>query len=197
MKTLKDIEKKLNEVQEELAEFKKHYRKAPEIGEVIEIAGTEWRILDKLESGYFAIIEGFESLSTKFDNDTNNWEASDLRNYLNIEFLNKIESDIGGTLPEFERDLTSLDGQTEYGTCRDKISLLTVDEYRKYRKYLPNMDKWWWLLTSWSTTCNGYDYPVAVVSPRGDIYDGICYNGRGVRPVYILKSNIFEYRGIN
>lgn len=95
MKTLKDIEKKLNEVQEELAEFKKHYRKAPKIGEVIEIADMKWRILDKFGSGYFAIIEGFESLSTKFDDDTNNWEESDLRNYLNTEFFHEIESDIG------------------------------------------------------------------------------------------------------
>lgn len=193
MKTLKDIEKKLNEVQEELAEFKKHYRKAPKIGEVIEIADMKWRILDKFGSGYFAIIEGFESLSTKFDDDTNNWEESDLRNYLNTEFFHEIESDIGeGTLLEFERDMTSLDGQTEHGMCRDKISLLTVDEYRKYRKYLPNTDKWWWLITPWSTSCNGYAYPVTVVSPQGNFYYDSCDYFDGVRPVCIFPSEIFE-----
>ncbi len=193
MKTLKDIEKKLNEVQEELAEFKKHYRKAPKVGEKIEIAGMKWKILDKLELGYFAIVDGFESLSTKFDEHTNDWKTSDLRNYLNTKFLKKVEEDIGeGTLREFERDLLSLDGQTEYGICNDKVSLLNVDEYRQYRKHLPNTDKWWWLLTPWSTPCNEYDWPVTVVSPSGYFGNGNYNYNYGVRPVCIFPSEIFE-----
>lgn len=191
MTTLRDFENRLQEFNKEFAEFKKHYRKKPEIGEEVEIAGIQWRVLDKLESGYFAIMEGFDSLSTEFDSDTNDWQASNLRNYLNTEFLKKLEGYVG-ELPEFERDLTSLDGQTEYGKCEDKVSLLTVDEYRKYRKYLPNTDKWWWLCTPWSTKCNGYKYPVTVVAPSGYIYD-YCYgSGGGVRPVCIFPSSIFE-----
>lgn len=193
MKTLKDIERKLNEVQEELAEFKKHYRKAPEVRDVVEIAEMKWKILDKFDSGYFAIMEGFDSLSTEFDSDANDWNASELRNYLNTKFLKKVENAIGeGCLVGLERDLTSLDGQTEYGMCMDKVSLLTVNEYRKYRKYLPNTGKWWWLCTPWSTKCNGYDYPVSVVAPSGYVD---CYSygsSNGVRPVCIFSSEIFE-----
>lgn len=191
MKTLKDFENRLQEFNKEFAEFKKHYRKKPEIGGEVEIAGIRWRVLDKLESGYFSIMEGFDSLSTEFDSDTNNWEASDLRNYLNTEFLKKLEVEVGN-LPEFERDLTSLDGQTEYGKCGDKVSLLTVDEYRKYRKYLPNTDKWWWMCTPWSTKCNGYEYPVTVVAPSGYVGDDYYSDYFGVRPVCIFPSSIFE-----
>lgn len=191
MKTLKDFENRLKEFNEEFAKFKKHYRKKPEIGGEIEIAGIRWRVLDKLESGYFVIMEGFDSLSTEFDGNTNNWQSSDLRNYLNTEFLKKLEGDVG-ELPEFERDLTSLDGQTEYGKCKDKVSLLTVDEYRKYRKYLPNTDKWWWLCTPWSTKCNGYEYPVSVVTPSGNIISNYYFNDDGLRPVCIFPSSLFE-----
>lgn len=191
MATLKDFEIRLQKLNEEFAEFKKHNRKRPEIGGKIEITGICWMVLDKLESGYFCIMDEFESLSTEFDECSNNWCTSDLRNYLNTEFLEKIESEIG-EIPEFVRDLTSLDGQTEYGACVDKVSLLTVDEYRKYRKYIPNTDKWWWLCTPWSTKCNGCDYPVTVVAPSGNINDGNYGNCSGVRPVCIFPSSLFE-----
>lgn len=191
MTTLKDFENRLQEFNKEFAEFKKHYRKAPEVGGTVEIAGMKWKILDKLDSGYFAIMDGFDSLSTEFDSATNDWRESDLRNYLNTEFLKKLEGDVG-ELPEFERDLTSLDGQTEYGKCEDKVSLLTVYEYRKYRKYLPNTGKWWWLCTSWSTKCNGYEYPVTVVAPSGYISNRSYYDSDGVRPVCIFPFSIFE-----
>ena len=74
----------------------------------------------------------------------------------------------------------------------DKVSLLTVDEYRKYRKYLPNTDKWWWLCTPWSTKCNGYEYIVAVVAPSGNVCNDGCNCSRGVRPVCIFPFSIFE-----
>lgn len=192
-KKINELENKINAVSKELQELKKQYRKAPEVGSTVEIAGMEWTVLDKVDNGYLAITKGFISTSTKFDSDTNNWKTSDLRNYLNTEFLKKIEEDLGdGILPEFERDLLSLDGQTEYGSCMDKVSLLTVDEYRKYRKYLPNTDKWWWLCTPWSTPCNGYTASVSVVSPFGFIYYYDCHCSVGVRPVCIFPSSIFE-----
>lgn len=192
MKTLKDFEEQLKALSKEFEEFKKNCRKAPEVGETIEVAGVKWKILDKLEDGYFCIIEGFESLTTKFDESTNNWKVSDLRNYLNTEFKKKIEEAIGHELVEFRRELLSLDGQTEYGDCMDKVSLLTVDEYRKHRKLLQNTDKWWWLCTPWSTPCNGYESSVTVVSPSGFISRDSCINGSGVRPVCIFPFSIFE-----
>ena len=85
-----------------------------------------------------------------------------------------------------------MDGQTEYAHCKDKISILTVDEYRKYRKFLPNMDKWWWLITPWSTPYNDYFKSVAVVSSSGNVDDYYCDFDYGVRPVCIFSSSIFE-----
>ena len=112
---------------------------------------------------------------------------------MNEEFLKKIESEIGaGNLIGFERNLLSLDGQTEYGTCDDKVSLLTVDEYRKYRKLIPNTDDWFWLISPWSTPCNGFKNSVTVVAPTGDVIGGDYDFSSGVRPFCIFSSAIFE-----
>ena len=160
------------------------------IGTIKEIAGLKWRILDKTEQGYLAITE--ESIGDKiFDDNSNDWRKSSIREYLNGDFRKKIE-DAGIKLVEFERDLISLDGQTEYGTCKDFVSMLTQHEHQRYRKHLPNIGDWWWLITPWSTPCNGREYVVAVVSPSGCIFNSICGSSNGVRPVCIFTSSIFE-----
>lgn len=164
-----------------------------EIGKTIEVAGINWLVLDKLEKGYFAISEDFYGRDRKFDDNCNDWKSSDLRNELNTDLRKKIESELGvDSLVEFERNLLSLDGQAEYGTCRDYVSLISVDEYRKYRKLLPNTGKWWWTLTPDSTACNDDDTFVRVVSPSGYVYDYYYCGSHGVRPVCIFSSSIFE-----
>jgi len=169
-KNLKYFENELNRINKEFDEYKKQHMEKPEIGKTIEIAGMEWMILKKTEKGYFAVLNGFDGKERTFDSDSNNWIESDLRKELNDSFLKKITEELGeDAVVEFDRDLLSLDGQTEYGHCEDKISLLTVDEYRKYRKLLPNTNGWWWLITPWSTPANGYISTLTVDSPSGGI----------------------------
>ena len=164
------------------------------IGDEFQLAGTTWKILDIAGEGYVCLAESIGN--KEFDSDDSNWATSNLRSYLNKEFLEKLEEEIGeGNVLKFERNLLSLDGQTEYGSCADKVSLLTVDEYRKYRKYIPNADKWWWLITPWSTPCNDYSSTVSVVSPSGYFNNRSCNCDNGVRPFCILKSHIFVSKG--
>lgn len=162
------------------------------IGDTFELVDTTWKILDITSAGYICLADNIEDM--EFDSNSNNWENSSLRDYLNEEFLEKIAAEIGlENIVPFERDLLSLDGQTEYGKCEDKFSLLTVDEYRKYRSLIPNTkDYWWWLISPWSTPCNDYKRTVAVVSSAGDIYYDDCDSDDGVRPVCIFSSSIFE-----
>lgn len=192
-KNLKYFEDELSRLSKEFTEFKKKHIGKPEIGKTIELAGMEWLILDKTEKGYFAILNGFDGKERTFDSASNNWISSKLRNELNTRFLKKITDELGeDAVIEFDRNLLSLDGQTEYGHCKDKISLLTVDEYRKYRKFLPNMGEWWWLITPWSTPVNDYSTTNAVVSPSGNFDYCHYYDGIGVRPACIFSSSIFE-----
>lgn len=163
------------------------------VGETFELVGLNWKILDITDEGYMCLADVLTDKMV-FDEDSNDWLRSQLREYLNTEFVEKIADEIGEeNITLFKRDLLSLDGQTEYGECEDKVSLLTVDEYRKYRSLIPNTDEyWWWLVTPWSTACNGWSATVAVVSSSGYFNCTICDNGDGVRPVCIFSPSIFE-----
>ena len=168
-----------------------HIPKGLKIGDEFELADTNWKILDITDAGYMCI--GDSLGDKKFDENSSNWNESSLREYLNNEFYGKIAREVGReNIISFKRNLLSLDGQTEYGKSDDFVSLLTVDEYRKYRKFIPNTGDWWWLITPWSTPCNDFKSTVTVVSPSGEFNYSSCLDYFGVRPVCILKSNIFE-----
>lgn len=195
--TMRVLQEQINDLRNEIAVLKATSKSInlPEglgIGDTFELADTTWKILDITSAGYICLADSIEDM--KFDSDSNNWENSGLRSYLNGEFLEKIAAEIGlENIVPFERDLLSLDGQTEYGKCEDKVSLLTVDEYRKYRSLIPNTkDYWWWLVSPWSTPCNDYYMSVAVVSSAGYINGSGCINCVGVCPVCIFSSSIFE-----
>lgn len=192
MMTLKEFGENLKNLNEVFEQLRKKYQK-PEIGKTIEVAGINWLVLDKLEKGYLVISDEFYGKSREFDTDCNNWDSSDLRQELNTELRRKIEEAVGeGGLLKFTRDLLSMDGQTEYGSCEDYVSLISVDEYRKYRKLLPNTGEWWWTLTPDSTKCNDDTSYIRVVSPSGRISDDDYDCSSGVRPVCIFSSSNFE-----
>ncbi len=165
-------------------------------GDTFVIAGLVWKIIDVTEKGYMCLAEKLEN-RMMFDRNSNDWKTTSLRKYLNEELFKKIADEIGEeNIIPFERNLLSLDGQTEYGTCEDKVSLLTLDEYRQNRELIPNTDDyWWWLLTPNSTQCNGDSIWLTVVSPGGGIGHDICNYDDGVRPVCIFSSLIFESEG--
>lgn len=193
----KSLEQRVAELEKQMKEIAGdkavHISKTLGIGDTFELADLTWKILDISDKGYMCLADRLDE-KMGFDSECNNWQASDLRKYLNTDFYKKLSGAVGeDNIIPFERNLLSLDGQSEYGTCEDKVSLLTVDEYRKYRKYIPNTDDyWWWLVTPWSTPCNNYKTNVAVVSSSGYISHNNCYNYCGVRPFCIFSSTIFE-----
>ena len=195
--TLESLQKQIEELQNEVKALKGNVnsRLVPaglQVGDTFKLAGLTWKILEVTKKGYACLGDKLEE-GMQFDSSCNNWQSSDLRNYLNTKFYKQLAEVMGEEkIIPFERDLLSLDGQTEYGTCEDKISLLTVDEYRKYRTLIPNADYWWWMITPWSTPCNDYYKTMAVVSPSGGIYDSNNYGCDGVRPFCIFSSVIFE-----
>lgn len=195
--TMENLQKQINDLKKEVAELKNEnsvsIKKKLEIGDTFDLIGLKWKILDKTGAGYMCLAETLED-EKQFDKNSSDWKKSSLREYLNGEFLEKLSGAVGKeNIISFERDLLSLDGQTEYGSCEDKVSLLTVDEYRRYRNMIPNTDdSWWWLITPWSTPCNDYKKSVTVVSPSGYVYDHFCSNYYGVRPFCIFSSSIFE-----
>ena len=198
--TMKSLQEQINELRNEVAVLKavEKTRKIPtglSAGDTFEVAGLTWTVLDITDKGYMCLADRLED-SMKFDSESNNWIGSQLREYLNTKFIKKIADEIGEeNIISFNRNLLSLDGQDEYGNCKDKVSLLTVDDYRKYRSFIPNADDWWWACTPWSTADRGWKYAITVVSPSGGINYLSCGSNCGVRPFCILKSNIFVSKG--
>ena len=131
---------------------------------------------------------------SRFGND-NDLRSSDILKKMNDEFLPKLAEAIGDeNICEFETDLTTLDGLKPYGTMKSKVSLPTLDFYRKnidiFDKY--KTDSWWWLATPESAHPHSNPSWILCVAPSGRINGyGYFYGGSGVRPFCILKSDIF------
>lgn len=193
--TLEELQKQFNDLKKRVSILESNSKRKidvePKTGNQFELAGLKWKIIDVLDLGCMCLAE--KSESTRFDPDINDWRISELRQHLNSDLLEKIENEIGEeNVIGFERNLLSVDGQKEYEKCKDKVSMLALDEYRKYRSLIPNEEYYWWLLTPWSTPCNEYYKWTAVVPPSGNIDYYHCNYSCGVRPVCIFSPSIFE-----
>ena len=62
----------------------------------------------------------------------------------------------GESLLRHNVDLVADNGDRAYGTVQDFVFILTCDEYRKYRDYIPNYYSWIWTATPWY--CGDGDY---------------------------------------
>lgn len=162
-------------------------------GDTVIIAGREYNVLDtEFQGGVFCLAKEI-AFDAAFDKgNCNNWATSSLRKSLNEEFRKEIEDEIGAeTLIEIERDLTSDDGLKDYGTCRDKITLITCDEYRKYRYQIPNKDDWWWTATAYSTPHSSYSRNARLVYTDGSLSHTSAYHGNyGVVPGLCILSSL-------
>lgn len=145
------------------------------------------------------ISKGFMAKGVVFDKDVKDYNKSSIRKLIETKIQPEIEKEVGAdNIVEHEIDLTSVDMQNEFGSCKCKVRLLTFDEAREFNDLLVNedLDNYWWTCTPWSTEKRGYKYSMAVVSPSGNIdYNGCHGSNGGVRPVCILKSNIFVSKG--
>lgn len=125
--------------------------------------------------------------------DTSDYKTSKVKKLCDIEILKDFEEEFDAeNIETHTADIITADGQ-KLGTVDCKIRPITFDEAREYTDITPNNDlnDWYWTLSPWSTEERGWSRSLSVVSPSGYIYDGDYGSGNGVRPVCILKSNIF------
>lgn len=125
--------------------------------------------------------------------DTSDYKTSNVKKLCDTEILKDFEEEFGAENVETHTaDIITADGQ-KLGTVDCKIRPITFDEAREYTDITPNNDlnDWYWTLSSWSTEERGWKKSITIVSPSGVIRDYGCFDGVGVRPVCILKSNIF------
>lgn len=170
-------------------------------GEHFMFKGFEWVCLDQNhpDGGLLAIMA--EPLakevkfcpSDKFADEKGNW------NNYRISNVRGILSDMASTF--FEKnsllshavDLVADNGDRVYGTVQDFVFILTCDEYRKYRDYIPHYDSWIWTATPWY--CGGKDFGhVRCVSVGGKLRGNETFMSHAVAPACILNPKSLNLR---
>lgn len=167
-------------------------------GEHFIVDGEEFVKLGDIAGGAFVLLAdtlpdycAFESEDADDDRDHNNFIGSNVKRVVD-KWLHshKILSNAAMARPI---DLTSMDGMTDYGMPNVYGRILTVDEYRKYRRFIPLTDKPFWTATPWCTRSslssdNTHAYRV---NTDGSVYYNDAYYAlRCARPALALKSSL-------
>lgn len=163
-------------------------------GEVFKVGENDFMVLEQMEGQTAVISKGFMAEEKQFDEESIDYNKSAIKKFIESEIQPVIETAVGAdNLVEHEVDLTSVDMQKEFENCRCKVRPITFDEARKYNDLIEDksLGDWWWTCTPWSTEERGYKYSLAIVCPSGFIDYVSCGISYGVRPICILKSNIF------
>lgn len=152
---------------------------------------TEYIVCDDLGESTLVIRKDLLEDDMKFG-DTNDWRESETRKYLNSTYYNKLKDLFGeNAIRKIHTNLVSLDGCDDYGSCDDMVAMVTAMDYMKYHKYIGDCDRTYWMATPNSTPTgigNGY---VRIVDSGGFTGCSDCYWYHGVRPFFILQSDIF------
>lgn len=163
-------------------------------GEAFCIGENDYIVLKQHEGKTKVISKDFIAEDREFADDTADYKTSGLRKYIEAEIQPIIENEVGAeNLVEHRVSLETMDGHDNYGELTCKVRPLTFDEARKYNNLIVNndLDDWWWTCTAWTSPNREYNRSIAVVLPSGYFNYDNCIGSCGVRPVCILKSNIF------
>ena len=167
---------------------------------IVDDIGNEWYVVEQdIENNRTKVwkkelIDG----TYKFDNGSNDFRTSEIKNVLNDEngkILSDIYKGFGKENVLLDTvDLLSMDGLDTYGTCNCKVHLGTFDDYRKARKngmFRTENEKPFWLDTPDSTNEGCSASCVRIVDSDGRVYCYGCgWDGCGVRPFCSLDSSI-------
>lgn len=124
----------------------------------------------------------------------NNYRTSFVREVLNDSLADKL----GDNLLLHEVDLVADDGDRSYGTVKDPVFLITCDEYRKYRDYIPHYDNWIWTATPWycgdKDSDTGHANVVRIMYMEGTLSSNYAGNSNSVIPACILNPTSLNLR---
>lgn len=163
-------------------------------GERFHFKGYDWICLDPdREGGVFAMMAELWCTMPFSERGNNDYRRSDIRSALRDVLLPELGAAnlLGHTV-----NLIADNGETDYGTVTDKVFLLTCDEYRKYRKYVPLFNEWQWTATPrCCTSPNAGDTDgVRGVIAAGQLRDDGASGAGGVAAACILNPESLNLR---
>lgn len=175
-------------------------------GEHFMFKDFEWVCLDPnhLDGGVLAIMAKPLAKDVKFcpsdkfadeKGNWNNYRTSNVREILSAmaNAVFKKERLLPHTV-----DLVADNGDRAYGTVKDTVFILTCDEYRKYRDYIPYYDSWIWTATPWycgdKDSDTGCAYYVCSVCAEGRLEENDACDSGAVAPACILNPKSLNLR---
>lgn len=179
-------------------------------GEHFMFKGFEWVCLDPNhpDGGVLAIMAKPWAKDVKFypsdkfadwKGNWNNYRTSLIRETLNDSIAKKLRTNkLGDNLLLHTVDLVADNGDRAYGAVADLVFILTCDEYRKYRDYIPHYDRLIWTATPWR--CGDKDSDaggssiVRTVNAGGLLYNYGACNCGAVAPACILNPKSLNLR---
>lgn len=165
-------------------------------GDAFQTAGKrKYKVLEQYGDTVKIISLDLVKENVKFG-DSTDYNKSNVKKLCDTEILKDFEEEFGAeNIEKHTVDIITADGQ-KVGRTECKIRPITFDEVREYTDITPNKDlgDWYWALSPWSTEERGWEKGLAVVFPSGYVYWCGYYYENGVRPVCILKSNIFVFK---
>ena len=167
-------------------------------GERFKLDGVEFVKLDCDEEATFVLTADTLPECCAFEDDDaeredhNNFDRSLIQKIME-RFWREQHSPIFKAIVERPIDLTSMDGMTTYGKPFTVARLLTIDEFRKYRRFIPLTSKPFWTATPWTTlrspnSSANYAFNIHTDGSVGlyNVYSA----GFAPRPALYLKSSI-------
>lgn len=175
-------------------------------GEHFMFKGFEWVCLDPNhpDGGVLAIMAEPLAKDVKFCPSGNFTDEKGNWNDYRTSNVRKILSDMANAVFGGKRllahtiDLVADNGDRAYGTVKDAVFILTCDEYRKYREFIPHYDSWIWTATPWCCGDKDSDADVALnvrfVDTNGNLDVNYAYFGYAVAPACILNPKSLNLR---
>lgn len=167
-------------------------------GETFTLDGVEFVKLDSDAEATLAVTVGTPLDCCSFEDedadreDHNNFSGSYIQKVME-RFWREQHSPIFKAIVERPIDLTSMDGMTTYGKPYTVARLLTIDEYRKYRRFIPLADKAYWTATPWTTLrspSSDANYAYSINTDGSVDYDNAYGALFAPRPALYLQSSI-------
>lgn len=168
-------------------------------GERFTLDGVEFVKLGEDLGETFVLARDVVMKNVPFEDD--NAEREDHNNYIgsNLEklcerWLRDEHPAIFENAVERPIDLTTMDGMTDYRMPLVLVRALTIDEYRKYRRFIPLASEPYCLATGWTTSSSPFSDPnlAYYINADGSVYGNYVYNASfALRPALYLKSSIF------
>lgn len=115
-------------------------------GSVVTLGNREYIVLGHADETTAVITKEFAK-KMEFGK-SGDYEKSDVRSYCNGEFYKELAKAVGKeNIIQHTVKLEADDGTGKGKTCKDFVSIITTENYRRYREFLKPYGDWWWTAT--------------------------------------------------